>query len=173
MPNTPSPTVEELLLHGAKALKASMAADTELTADCLCVGIVGCGQPWRELTGEELQTLVDRLSVRLGVSRRGGSASHGADTLTPPDGMFYPSREAAVGVSRQKSRRTLVEYSQNRASTVVLRMQPTCGIASQRYVHFTTQNNALEGLVPGDTPGCEETVLKDDVRMDARDCSPP
>ncbi|XP_022586644.2 proteasome subunit alpha type-1 [Cyclospora cayetanensis] len=55
-------TVEELLLHGAKALKASMAADTELTADCLCVGIVGCGQPWRELTGEELQTLVDRLS---------------------------------------------------------------------------------------------------------------
>ncbi|CDJ43273.1 proteasome subunit alpha type 1, putative [Eimeria tenella] len=55
-------SLDDLLLHGAKALKASMAADTELTAECLCVGIVGRGQPWRELNHEELQTLVDRLT---------------------------------------------------------------------------------------------------------------
>ncbi|CDJ56165.1 proteasome subunit alpha type 1, putative [Eimeria maxima] len=58
----PAATLDDLLLHAVKALKASMAADTELTADCLCVGIVGRGQPWRELNHEELQTLVERLT---------------------------------------------------------------------------------------------------------------
>ncbi|KAL8271783.1 hypothetical protein Esti_004292 [Eimeria stiedai] len=52
--------IEDLLLHGVKALKASLSADIELTSDSLCAAIVGQGQPWKELKQEELQTLIDR-----------------------------------------------------------------------------------------------------------------
>ncbi|CBZ56374.1 Proteasome subunit alpha type,related [Neospora caninum Liverpool] len=59
----PGLSPEELELHAMKALNASLAADAELTADTVSMAIVGKNQPWKELSLDEIQALLDKMNV--------------------------------------------------------------------------------------------------------------
>lgn len=70
--------LEELMLHSLKSLKASLAADVELTTDTVCIGSVGKDEPWRELTADEIAPLLVKLEVPAG---GGGDDAEGAESM--------------------------------------------------------------------------------------------
>lgn len=59
----PSLPLEDLMIHALKSLKASLAADVELTTDTVCIGSVGKDQPWKELNPEQISPLLNKLEA--------------------------------------------------------------------------------------------------------------
>lgn len=56
-------SLDELVQHGMKAMKASLSADQELTVENVCVGVVGEDTLWREFTAEEILPILDSIEV--------------------------------------------------------------------------------------------------------------
>eukprot|EP00920_Eleutheroschizon_duboscqi_P021728 GHVT01051819.1.p1 GENE.GHVT01051819.1~~GHVT01051819.1.p1 ORF type:complete len:250 (-),score=46.61 GHVT01051819.1:401-1150(-) len=54
-------SMDELMVHAVKALKASLAADVELTIDNVCIGVVGRDLPWKELTTEDIRPILQNI----------------------------------------------------------------------------------------------------------------
>eukprot|EP00922_Rhytidocystis_sp_ex-Travisia-forbesii_P041151 GHVS01061417.1.p1 GENE.GHVS01061417.1~~GHVS01061417.1.p1 ORF type:complete len:273 (-),score=31.77 GHVS01061417.1:152-874(-) len=54
----PTLPLDQLLPHAVRAMKASLAADQELTVHNIAIGVVGKDHPWKELQTDELTALL-------------------------------------------------------------------------------------------------------------------
>ncbi|VWU48418.1 proteasome subunit alpha type-1, putative [Hepatocystis sp. ex Piliocolobus tephrosceles] len=55
-------SLEELTLHGLKALRCSLSSENELTVDNTAIAIVGKDKPWEEITGDLLEEMIKKVN---------------------------------------------------------------------------------------------------------------
>ncbi|KAI9141154.1 nucleophile aminohydrolase [Paraphysoderma sedebokerense] len=75
-------SLDDLVLHGLKALRESLQGDKELTGENVSIGVVGEGIEFQVWEGEKVVGYLDRIKAEDGTGGTGGDAP-AADTAAP------------------------------------------------------------------------------------------
>lgn len=79
-------TPDELLLHGLKALRESLAGDVSLTVDNCAAGIVSADAKFRVVEGTDLASLIEQISTPAQAADAGDQAAPAAAADEPMEG---------------------------------------------------------------------------------------
>lgn len=92
---------DELIQHGLKALRDSLAQDKELTSANTSIAVVGVGEDFRLYDGDNVQVWLDKLGETRSSRRRAEEepAAEATTTETTTEGEAAPSTEGQAGPS--------------------------------------------------------------------------
>ncbi|BFZ62424.1 Proteasome subunit alpha type-6 [Saitoella coloradoensis] len=73
-------SAEELIMHGLKALRDSLPQDKELTVENTSVGVVGKGEAFKLIEGEDVRGWLEQLGQEGGAQAEGGQQGEAMET---------------------------------------------------------------------------------------------